>query len=79
MPTNSLNLMKHYTHLDRAADPHYSELASFKCVMRTVKHPAKTNQGQKKFWIINQESKLLANVPKSHSLETGYAVDFMQK
>lgn len=23
--------MNHYTHLDRAADPHYSQLASFKC------------------------------------------------
>lgn len=38
------NIMNHYTHLDRAADPHYSQLASFKCVRRTVKHPAKTNQ-----------------------------------
>lgn len=41
VPTNCLNLMKHYRHLDRAADPRYSELASVKCVMRTVKNPAK--------------------------------------
>lgn len=43
VPTNCLNLMKHYRHLDRAADPRYSELPSVKCVMRTVKNPAKKN------------------------------------
>lgn len=74
VPTNCLNLMKHYRHLDRAADPRYSELASVKCVMRTVKNPAKKKtQGQTKFWKRNQESPLLANIPKRHSLKIEYA------
>lgn len=78
MPKNCLNLMKHYIHLDRAADPHHSELASFKFVTRTVKHPAKTNQGQTKFWKRKQESKLLDNVPKRQSLETGYTTFYAE-
>lgn len=49
IPTNYSNLMNHYTHLNRAADSHYSELANFKCVTRIATHPAKTNQGQTKF------------------------------